>query len=78
MKEWSKKQLRKEFRALAECYDGVSQQLIDTENLLVRMNKLLTLVYIDRDMLTDWLDIELADRIDSLTDEYAALQKKYE
>ena len=76
--KWSKKQLRKQFKKLLKCYDGVSQRLIDTESLLVRMNKLLTLMYIDRDMLTDWLDIALADRVDGLTDEYAALQKKYE
>lgn len=60
------------FDKLAKCYDTVSQRLIDTEELLARMNKLLTMLYIDRDMF-GWLNKSLVEQIDKLTDEYAKL-----
>ena len=63
---------------LEECYNHVSQRLIDAETVLESTMKLINMVSIDREMFTGWLDVGLADRFDVSLDEYSAYKIKYE
>lgn len=68
---------KEDVEKLQECYNHVSQRLIDAEEILERNMKLISLVSIDRDMFSGWLEEKLADMFDKSIDEYAEYKSKY-